>query len=694
VPAAPTSRPQIPLVRSLAGRLVVFGVVPAFVLMAGVLAWNAIDRFERMETRAEDELLREALVIASDVERSNAEAVRIAQLIAIGQEAGLFGDRVRTVETLRRVLAATPGITGAYVGYEPDADGKDAASATADPAGWRDAGGRFIPYVFRDWTRGDSIAIKPLADYETSLYYDGCRRLFRERGEATAMVTEPYIYEGQLIVEQTFPIVIDGTFRGIGGTDRSLATIEEIVRSRARAIGADAYLVSRRGNFVVATVDPPVDGKVDAGAKALRTTELAKSPQAAMLGPLVTVADLDGVIQDATDANGGSDRLSAAVRIPTGDWTLVVTKTRESVLGPIRATVIGSAVGPLLALGLAGGLVAWLAVRTGRRVQDAARGADAIAAGDLATTIPACTSNDEAGWLVRSLIRMRDDLAGLLGEVKEAGVTLDTSAHELSASGREQSEMARRFGESTSEIAAASRQIGATGQELARTMDQVDAAAKEAAGLAGGSRSELAAADATVRELADGTESIAAKLARISERAEAINAVVAVIARVADRTNLLSVNAAIEAEKAGEEGRGFLVVAREIRRLADQTAEATGQVTGIVRDTQSAVGAGVMEMDRFAQNVRRGVEQITRSSRQMEEVIARVEENAERFRTVSEGMQSQVQGAATIASSLGELVASARRAVESADEFARTASELQRASGTLRASVGRFRTDA
>jgi methyl-accepting chemotaxis protein WspA len=693
VDPANSNPPRTTFFRSLAGRLVMLGVVPAFLLVAGVLAWNAVNRFESMEQHAKDGLLREALVLASDIESSNEEAVRTARLIAIGQEAGLFGDRARTVESLRRILAATPGITGTYVGYEPDADGQDAASAARDPAGWREPEGRFVPYFFRDWRNGNALAVKPLVDYETSLYYDGCRRLFRERGEPTAILTEPYVYEGQLIVEQTFPIVIDGQFRGIGGTDRALADLERIVRERIAAVGADAFLVSGRGNFVVATVDPAI-GVPDDGRMALRATAVAGSPPDSLVEPLLAEADDDGLVRDMVDSRDGTTWLAAAVRIPTGDWTLVVVKPREAVLGPIRAAILGGAIVPLVALGLAGGLVAWLALRAGRRIRHAALAADAIAAGDLAVRIPPCPSSDEAGWLVRSLIRMRDDLAALLGEVKEAGVTLDTSAHELSASGREQSEMARRFGASTSGIAAASRQIGTTGQELARTMEAVDAAAKETAELAGGSRRELVAADQTIRELSDGTESIAGKLARISERAEAINAVVAVIARVADRTNLLSVNAAIEAEKAGEEGRGFLVVAREIRRLADQTAEATGQVTAIVRDTQSAVGAGVMEMDRFAQNVRRGVEQITRSSRQMEELIARVEANAGRFRTVSDGMQSQVQGAATIASSLAELVATAKRAVESADEFARTATELQRASGTLRSSVGRFRTGA
>ena len=166
---------------------------------------------------------------------------------------------------------------------------------------------------------------------------------------------------------------------------------------------------------------------------------------------------------------------------------------------------------------------------------------------------------------------------------------------------------------------------------------------------------------------------------------------VTTIAKVADQTNLLSVNAAIEAEKAGEQGRGFLVVAREIRRLADQTAGATLDIESMVREMQAAVGTGVMEMDRFSEKVRRGVEEVVASSRQMAEIIGEVQASAGRYRSVASGMQSQSQGATTISQSMEALVTAARRTVESADEFGRTAAELRRASQMLRESVGAFR---
>ena len=682
---------SIPFVSSLVGRLLLLGVLPGAIVLAAILAWGASEKFAHLEIIAEEALAREALVAASQIRESNSNAIETARIMATQQVAGLFGQRALTVELLRATLAAEPNLAAVYVAYEANADGNDASAIASDPAEWMEANGRFIPYPFRDWSKGDVIAVKRLVEYETSLYYDGVRRDFGQSGLQRPMVTEPYVYDGQLIVEHSFPIVIDGKFRGVGATDRTLASIERIVRNGAARVDAIAYLISSRGRYIVATPDPEITADaIKDIAGHLRTHPIEETKLGSMLAGLVRDADEDGLIRDMVDPTSGGTLLCAAVRIPAGDWTLVFTKEREVVVAPIRAEVWRNGVMFSSGVFLAIGLVGWTALLTSRRLRIAATAADAIAAGDLSTVIPPCPLNDEAGVLTRSLRRMQSNLNQLLASVKSAGVTLDSSALELSATSREQEQGAHRFGESSSQIAAATRQISATSSELSRTMADVEGAVERTSVVAAGTRANLASVDGTIRELAEATASIAAKLAAISERASSINGVVTTIAKVADQTNLLSVNAAIEAEKAGEQGRGFLVVAREIRRLADQTATATLDIESMVRDMQSAVGAGVMEMDRFAEKVRRGVEEVVASSRQMGEIIEQVGANAERYRTVAIGMSSQSQGANTISESMVGLAAAAKRSVESAEEFGRTAAELQRASMTLRENVAAF----
>src|SRR3979409_525307 len=127
------------------------------------------------------------------------------------------------------------------------------------------------------------------------------------------------------------------------------------------------------------------------------------------------------------------------------------------------------------------------------------------------------------------------------------------------------------------------------------------------------------------RDVMDAAGTINAKLAVLSNKAGNISLVVTTITKVADQTNLLSLNAAIEAEKAGEYGRGFAVVATEIRRLADQTAVATYDIDQMVKEIQSAVAAGVMGMDKFAEEVRRGMQDVQQVGGQLSQVIQQVQ---------------------------------------------------------------------
>ena len=198
-----------------------------------------------------------------------------------------------------------------------------------------------------------------------------------------------------------------------------------------------------------------------------------------------------------------------------------------------------------------------------------------------------------------------------------------STATEIAATSRQQEQTVYDYGASTNEAAAAvKRDLGhqpgaAQDDERGQRGRRPDRAAWPSTG-----QESLAGMDRTMRQLAESTGSIGSKLSVISERAANINLVVTTITKVADQTNLLSINAAIEAEKAGEYGLGFLVVAREIRRLADQTAVATLDIERMVKEMQYSVSAGVMEMDKFSEQVRQGVGEVGQIGDQLGQIIA------------------------------------------------------------------------
>jgi len=184
---------------------------------------------------------------------------------------------------------------------------------------------------------------------------------------------------------------------------------------------------------------------------------------------------------------------------------------------------------------------------------------------------------------------------------------------------------------------------------------------------------------------------INSKLAVLNEKAGNINQVVTTITKVADQTNLLSLNAAIEAEKAGEYGRGFAVVATEIRRLADQTAVATFDIEQMVKEMQSAVAAGVMGMDKFGEQVRRGVGEVQQVSGQLAQIINQVQTLSPRFATVNEGMQAQATGADQITQALSQLSEATQQTAESLRQSNVSIEQLHDASRGMLTSLDGFK---
>jgi methyl-accepting chemotaxis protein WspA len=298
---------------------------------------------------------------------------------------------------------------------------------------------------------------------------------------------------------------------------------------------------------------------------------------------------------------------------------------------------------------------------------------------------------DEFGALGQAFNGMADDLASLFGEVQKSGIRVTSSVTEIAATAKEQQTTANEIAVTTTEIGATSREISATSRELVKTMRDVSLVGEQTAALAGDGQTGLARMEETMRRVVDAASSINAKLGVLNEKAGNINQMVITITKVADQTNLLSLNAAIEAEKAGEYGRGFAVVASEIRRLADQTAVATYDIEQMVKEIHSAVSAGVMGMDKFSEEVRRGMAELGQVSGQLTQIIHQVQALAPRFDAVNEGMQAQATGAEQISEALTQLGQAARQTVESQAQSSRAIEDLNQVSSGLRSGVSRFK---
>jgi len=319
-----------------------------------------------------------------------------------------------------------------------------------------------------------------------------------------------------------------------------------------------------------------------------------------------------------------------------------------------------------------------------QRVEEMASGAS-----DLTARV-SVTSRDEVGRLAEGINAMIGKIQVIVKQVREASVQLLSTTAEIAATARQQDSTMQSQCSSTTEIAASVREISATSKELSSTMEEVNQRSANAAKLASGGRQRLSEMEEAMQQLVTATSSVSSKLGVIREKADGINVVVTTITKVADQTNLLSINAAIEAEKAGEYGRGFLVVAREIRRLADQTAVATLDIENMVRLMQDAVSAGVMQMDKFSEEVRTDVARIADINRQTGQIIEEVQGLSSRFHLVNEGVRNQAVGAQQINEAMVQVTTGTQQTRTSLEEFNQAAAHLRRSVEALNQEIARF----
>jgi len=335
----------------------------------------------------------------------------------------------------------------------------------------------------------------------------------------------------------------------------------------------------------------------------------------------------------------------------------------------------------------------WIARSIAQPVGQALAVAEAIAAGDLTQRVDG-DGTGELGRLLGSFAQMTTSLGGLIGRIQSAGERLASVEAEATTALGRQERAVRGFSGSANDISAAVAEISATSQQLLEATNNVTGIAREAAQVADQGRGGLQSMTSSMEQLDEAMNAFTRKLATISQRASGITGVVTTIAKVAEQTNLLSVNATIEAEKAGESGRGFRIVAQEIRRLADQTALSTKDIERMVRDMQAAVASGTMEMDRFRNEVSGRIGEVAEVSEKLGRIIEPVKSVTSALETVHEGMESQWQGARQIRDAMETLRLGARESAASLAVFSSSLTEVRRSIAELNTESARFRTRA
>jgi len=300
------------------------------------------------------------------------------------------------------------------------------------------------------------------------------------------------------------------------------------------------------------------------------------------------------------------------------------------------------------------------------------------------------TIRDEALILMFSFDKMLGKLESLIGQVQKSGIQVSSTVNQISASARELEATIAEQAALTNEVSASSREIAQTSQRLANTTDNLNHMATDTNNIAIGGLDKLDDIRSNLDNMLSSSTGIYEKLDIIKNKTKNINNIVTAITKVANQTNLLSLNASIEAERAGDAGSGFAIVAREIRRLADQTSIAALDIEKLIQEMQKAVSEGTEFIITYTNDNKKGAEKVNQIMEEIKGIIERISLLPNQVSDLKLGMDNQSESATQISDSMKQLNSATQQTRDAVYEFNSASKNLRSAIENLNVEIQKF----
>ena len=297
---------------------------------------------------------------------------------------------------------------------------------------------------------------------------------------------------------------------------------------------------------------------------------------------------------------------------------------------------------------------------------------------------------DELGRLADAANRLRDFLADTSSQLRHSSSELDLSSNELRAIAGIMSQGSHEQFERTDQVATAMHEMSATAQEVARHAGDAAQAADQADSSAQQGQQVMRATIATISSVSEEITATAEVIRRLQEDSSRIGKVLDVIRAIAEQTNLLALNAAIEAARAGEQGRGFAVVADEVRTLAQRTAESTAEINQIIDTVQQGALNAVRAIESGQQPSQAGIEQVNAAGGMLEQITQAVEAIRDMNRQIATAAEEQTSVAEDISRNLTDITDIATRNQQTVQRTEQASSHLHELSAALNGLTARL----
>ncbi|MBC3386388.1 MULTISPECIES: methyl-accepting chemotaxis protein [unclassified Pseudomonas] len=389
-------------------------------------------------------------------------------------------------------------------------------------------------------------------------------------------------------------------------------------------------------------------------------------------------------------ADTAEDFYSVAVPFEGGPWAVVASMPKTEIRAVTWSVGTQLAIGSLLAMLLAVGSAMWLLRSKLAPLGDLVRQAEALGAGDLSVRLNV-SSHDEIGQLARAFNQMSQALSTMVEHIRKASQEVNSRAQALSglSSGAYEG-MEQQSGEITS-MAGAVEEFSATSLNIADNMGNTERLAQENAQQTRIGRTSMDEASSSLEQIAGALNSTASVINTLGQRSQEIGGIVGVITSIAEQTNLLALNAAIEAARAGEQGRGFAVVADEVRSLASRTRQATDEISSMINSIQQETGNAISTMEQGNLLMQEGLSR----NANVASALARIDEQSrsagQQFAAITTATQEQSSTATLLSSNLQSIAMANSEQRQVVSNLALTAKELEKLAQDLRQEVDRFR---
>jgi len=315
---------------------------------------------------------------------------------------------------------------------------------------------------------------------------------------------------------------------------------------------------------------------------------------------------------------------------------------------------------------------------------------EAMVQGDLTKRITV-TSDDEIGRMARNMNEFIDSLHTTITAFSGSAVALNAAAAHLTCTSEQIATGAEEVAAQAGTVATVGEEMSATSREISHNCQLVADAARKATASAQNGAAVVSATIAIMGQIADNVRDTARTIDTLGSRSDQIGTIVGTIEDIADQTNLLALNAAIEAARAGEQGRGFAVVADEVRNLAERTTRATKEISEMIKTIQKDTRNAVAVMEAGVRTVDAGTAETARSGDALEEILAQTSEVATQVNQIASAAEEQTAVTGEISNNMHQINDVVCDTASGAHATAAAASRLSQNAEELQHQVQRFR---